>query len=103
MIPKRTFWTTVGYGLGLGSSIYVQRRVRRTVERLAPAEVRREVAAKGAAAAATSAGTARAVVVRARTTGTDVVAALREGREAMRTEEATLRQEYGLPPRRRAG
>ncbi len=103
MIPKRTFWTTVGYGLGLGSSLYVQRRVRRTVDRFAPAEVRREVAAKGAAAAATSAGTARAVVDRARTTGTDVVAALREGRETMRTEEATLRQEYGLPPKRRAG
>jgi hypothetical protein len=102
-MPKRTFWTTVGYGLGIGSSIYVQRRVRRTVDRFAPAEVRREVTTKGAAVAATGAETAKAALDLARAKSTDVVAALKEGRETMRAEETALRQEYGLPPRRRAG
>lgn len=90
-MPKRTFWATVGYGLGLGTSLYVQRRVRRTVRRYVPEDVRREVAVRGSE-----------LVRRARITGNEVVAAVREGRQAMREEEALLRAEYGLAARRRS-
>ena len=41
---KRVVWTGVGYSMGLASSIYVQRRVRRTVERYTPEQVRHDVA-----------------------------------------------------------
>lgn len=30
---KRAVWTSVGYGLGVGSSMYVQRKVKKTVEK----------------------------------------------------------------------
>jgi hypothetical protein len=36
---KRLFWLIVGFALGIGSSWAVTRRVRRIVERLAPADV----------------------------------------------------------------
>jgi hypothetical protein len=100
-MPKRTFWTTVGYGLGIGSSVFVQRRVRRTVARMTPEGVRREVGQRTAAVAASSADAARGLLDRARTTSGDVVAAVREGREVARAEESALREEYGLPARRR--
>lgn len=47
---KRVIWTGVGYGLGFGSSIYVQRKVKRAVER-APDLVRAEAAVRSRAAA----------------------------------------------------
>ncbi len=34
-MPKRTFWLTAGIALGAGSSIWAERRVRRTIERTA--------------------------------------------------------------------
>jgi hypothetical protein len=40
VIPKRTFWLTAGVALGAGSTLWAERRVRRTIEqtaaRLAP-------------------------------------------------------------------
>jgi hypothetical protein len=40
VIPKRTFWLTAGIALGAGSTLWAERRVRRTIEqtaaRLAP-------------------------------------------------------------------
>ena len=36
---KRLFWLIVGFALGIGSSWAVTRRVRRIVQRLAPADV----------------------------------------------------------------
>jgi hypothetical protein len=36
---KRLFWLVVGFALGIGSSWAVTRRVRRIVQRLAPADV----------------------------------------------------------------
>lgn len=41
---KRVVWTGVGYGLGLGSSVFVQRKVKKTVERYTPEHLRGEAA-----------------------------------------------------------
>ena len=88
-MPKRTFWTTVGYGAGIASSVYVQRRVRRAVRRVAPAELREVVGARSSA-----------IVDRARTVSDTVAGAVREGRAAMRETETDLRSQY-TPPRLR--
>lgn len=85
-MPKRTFWTTVGYGAGVATSVYVQKRVRRAVRRVAPSEVREVVGARSAA-----------VVDRVRGVGDTVVGAVREGRAAMRDTERDLRAEYAGP------
>jgi hypothetical protein len=34
-MPKRTFWLTTGVALGAGASLWVERKVRRTVEQAA--------------------------------------------------------------------
>ena len=73
---KRIIWTTVGYSLGLGSSVWVQRRVKRTVERYAPAQVRDDLAERG-----------RHLVV-------DVREAARDGAEMMRQVERDLLDEF---------
>ena len=78
---KRLFWLTVGVIVGLGSSIWAQRRVRQAVNRLAPEQVRRQVSWS------------------ARTLLDDVRAAAAEGRTAMRDREASLRAD--LTPRSR--
>ncbi|MDH4168223.1 MAG: hypothetical protein OEW42_01410 [Acidimicrobiia bacterium] len=65
---KRVIWTGVGYGLGLSSSIYVQRKVRRAVEN-APEKVRSEAAARS-----------RAAADRAKVIATEVRAVVRESR-----------------------
>lgn len=80
---KRTFWAGVGYSLGLGSSIYLQRRVRRTVERYTPEQVRQDLAVRS-----------RQVVDRARGVVVDLREAAQEGAAAMRREEDLLRDEY---------
>jgi len=74
---KRLRWLTIGTLVGFGSSWWVQRAVRRTVERYVPERVTSELA--------------RA----ARGVGDDVRAAVSEGREAMRGREAELRAELG--------
>ncbi len=84
---KRIIWTGVGYSLGLGSSIYVQRRVRRTVERFAPAQVRSDVADRG-----------RAMAQRSRDLALDLRDAAREGLTVMRQVERDLIDEFS--PRR---
>ena len=61
---KRLRWLTIGFVLGVGSSYSVLRRLRRAVNRYAPADVRQ-----------------------------DVHAAVTEGRSAMRLREAQLRAE----------
>jgi hypothetical protein len=80
---KRILWSTVGYAAGLGTSVYVQRRVRRAVEYYTPEQVRRDVAVIGRQAA----DRARDVVI-------DLREAAAEGAEAMREREAELRREY---------
>jgi hypothetical protein len=62
---KRLFWLSVGVVAGLTGSYWLQRRVKQAVDRFAPENVQ-----------------------------ADVRAALHEGRVAMRTREAELRQRY---------
>ena len=42
-MPKRIFWMTAGYAGGAASSWWVQRKVKREVERMLPDAVRNEV------------------------------------------------------------
>jgi hypothetical protein len=71
VIPKRTFWMTVGYGAGIASSLYVRRRVRRVIG-----------------------PTGSDAVQRARSAARGVKVAVSEGRSAMRETERELRSEY---------
>ena len=100
-MPKRTMWTAVGYGAGVASSVYLQRKVRRTVHRYAPPEVRTSV--NHAGGKALHAGVKATTVVASAGAGAfksanrlvrEVRAAATEGREAMRSTEADLREEY---------
>lgn len=43
-MPKRLFWMSAGYAGGAASSWWVQRKLRREVERMLPNAVRNEVA-----------------------------------------------------------
>ncbi len=81
---KRVFWSSVGYAAGISTSIYVQKRIRRTVERYAPEQVRHDVAAKGRRAA----DKARDLVI-------DLRVAAAEGVDTMRRHEQELRAEFG--------
>lgn len=72
---KRLFWLTVGLTIGYGTSFWLMRTVRRTVERLTPQRVSKDV------------------VAGARSFSADVRAALEDGRAAMREREAELRAE----------
>ena len=76
---KRLFWLTVGMAIGFGTSFWVYRLMRQTLERYRPERV-----------AETVAQSVRAV-------RDDLRAALAEGREAMRQAEAELRAD--LRPR----
>lgn len=80
---KRVFWGSMGYAAGLGTSVYVQRRVRRVVVRYTSDEIRRDVADRG-----------RRAAERARDVVVDLRDAATEGVEAMRLREQELRAEY---------
>ncbi len=80
---KRILWTSVGYSLGITTSIYVQRRVKRTVERYAPAQVRSDVADRG-----------RAVADRTREMAVEFRDAAREGAAVMHQVEQDLLDEF---------
>ena len=66
---KRLFWLVVGFGLGIGSSWAVTRRVRRLAQRFVPADV----------------------VDR---WGDNLRSAVSEGRSAMRTREIELNSSF---------
>ena len=68
---KRLLWFTIG----CGSSLWVMRKMRKTVERLAPQRLTQDALAG------------------ARSAGAELKAALDEGRVAMREREAELRAE----------
>ena len=85
-MPKRAFWTVVGYGAGVASTVMVKRRVRRTVNRYAPTEVRNAVTARGTD-----------VVDRAKRVTTEIRAAADEGLRAMRVRRQELDDEFALP------
>jgi hypothetical protein len=72
---RRLFWLIVGAGFGFGASFWIMRFVRDTIGRYTPERV--------------SADLADAL----RGLGTDLRAAVAEGREAMREREAELRAE----------
>ena len=82
-MPKRAFWTGVGYGAGVASTVMVKRKVRRTVNRYAPSEVRNAVSARGAD-----------VVDRAKRVTTELRAAADEGIRAMRDRRRELDDEF---------
>jgi hypothetical protein len=91
-MPKRTFWFVSGAAAGLGSSLWVQHRVKEAVERYVPEKVQ-----------ARAADAARRV-------GPALRDAVTEGRDAMRQREAQMRADVDermtrRPPeaRRRAG
>ena len=73
---KRLFWLTVGTLLGLGGSLWAQRRLRQQLERYKPEQVTR-----------------RAFEI-ARGLAEDVRAAARQGREAKREREQSLREQF---------
>jgi hypothetical protein len=85
-MPRRVFWTAVGYGAGIASTVMVKRRVRRTVNRYAPSEVRSVVSARGSD-----------VVDRAKRVSTEIRAAADEGLRAMRVRRRELDDEFALP------
>ena len=72
---KRLFWLTVGLTVGYGTSFWLMRTVRRTVERLTPERLGRDA------------------VAGARLVGAELKAALEDGKAAMRQREAELRAE----------
>jgi hypothetical protein len=76
---KRLFWLVVGAGFGFGLSFWLTRFVRDTVDRYRPERVSADLA-----------GALRQL-------GTDIRAAVEEGRDAMRAREAELRAD--LEPR----
>lgn len=73
MIPKRVFWLVVGYGAGIGSSLYAARKVKAAARRYTPEGLADRVSGSVG-------GTVR-----------EVKAAVAEGRIAMREREAELR------------
>ena len=72
---KRLFWLTIGLTIGYGTSFWLMRTVRRTVERLTPERVTQDV------------------MTGVKACGAELRAALEEGRAAMREREAELRAE----------
>jgi hypothetical protein len=76
---KRLFWLTVGMAIGFGTSFWVYRLIRQTLDRYRPENV------------------AEALAQSVRGLREDLRAALAEGREAMRQAEAELRAD--LSPR----
>ncbi len=73
---KRLFWLTVGMAIGFGTSFWIFRLVRDTLERYAPEQVAENLASA------------------ARRLGDDVRDAVAEGRQAMREAEAELRASH---------
>ncbi len=70
---KRLFWLTVGMAIGFGTSFWVYRLLRQTLDRYRPEQVAESLARS------------------LRGLRDDLRAALAEGREAMRQAEAELR------------
>jgi acyl-CoA reductase-like NAD-dependent aldehyde dehydrogenase len=87
---KRTFYTAVGYTLGVSTGWYIQRRVKRTVEKVAPDQVAAEVRDRGRQVADASVQAA----TRARDLAVNFREATQEGVAMMRREHADLLAEF---------
>jgi hypothetical protein len=81
-MPRRTFWFTAGATAGFGGAMWVRRQVLHTVQRYAPDQVQADLADS------------------VRRLGSDLRAAVTEGRSAMADREAELRSALrpGGPP-----
>lgn len=88
---RRLFWLGLGYLAGLGSWLWLQRRVRYAFDRYAPTQLRASVAARSRAFADRS----RRLNDQARQAVVDLRSAVVDGREAMRQSEARLRADLG--------
>ena len=88
---KRLVTLGVGYGLGLATSVYVRKRLRRAADRVAPERLRAEAAARGSDLAAQ----ARATVERAKERVSDLRDAAAEGMDTMRQANSELQAEFG--------
>jgi hypothetical protein len=73
---KRVVWMGMGFGAGVGATVWTEVKLRRTAARFTPAAIGDEVSG------------------RVRSLGVDVREALREGRAAMVAREAELRAEH---------
>jgi hypothetical protein len=78
-VLKRLRWLVTGLAVGAGGSLWAQRKVKILASRYRPS------------------GLAGSAATRAKGLPADVVAAIREGRAAMKQREAELR-ELGAPP-----
>jgi len=87
---RRIIWTSVGYSLGLGTSFYMQKRLRRAVQRVAPERVRADVSAKSKA----TVERAKDTIDRAREVVIDLRDAAYEGVGAMQRERDDLLAEF---------
>jgi hypothetical protein len=70
---RRFFWLIIGAGFGFGMSFWLMRFVRETVDRYSPERISADLS-----------GAMRSL-------GTDIRAAVADGRDAMREREAELR------------
>jgi len=81
---KRVRWIGTGLALGVGGSLWAQRKVKAVASRYRPS------------------GLAGSAASRARDIPSDVRAAIREGRETMRQRESELRSGRVVPNRPKA-
>ena len=83
---RRVFWLFLGVGVGMGSSLWVTRRVKQVAARYTPARISNDMASS------------------VRALGRDVRLSIRDGRMAMAQREAELRSDrppsVDEPPRR---
>ena len=76
---RRVFWLFLGVGVGMGSSLWVTRRVKQVAARYTPERISSDMASS------------------VRTLGRDVRLSIKDGREAMRQREAQLRDDEPSP------
>ena len=74
---RRSFWLFLGFGAGLGSSMWVTRRVKQVAALYTPERISNDMATS------------------VRTLGRDLRLSIQDGREAMHVREAEL--QAGLP------
>ncbi len=77
---KRVVWMGMGFGAGVGATVWTEVKLRRTAQRFTPAAIGDELSG------------------RVRSLGADVRDALQEGRAAMVAREAQLRAELAPGP-----
>lgn len=93
---KRTFWAATGFTLGVGSSVYVRKRLRRAIKQYASEQVRNEATGTGKRVVQAS----KRVVKRTRDLLADVREAVEQGGETMRATERDLRSELDAAQQR---